>query len=86
MPKQRTVGTCLSYNGVCMQDCEVLEWEHRVEYDENHNHKWDCIRITVASMIVSNAASVTSTTRPVGDNNPYRLHHSQAFLGTADGS
>lgn len=86
MPKQRTVGTCLSYNGVCMQDCEVLEWEHRVEYDENHNHKWDCIRITVASMIVSNAASVTSTTRPVGDNNPYRLHHSQAFHGTLDGT
>lgn len=85
MGKQRTVGTCLSYNGVCMQDCEVLEWEHRVEYDENHNHKWDCIRITVASMIVSNAASVTSTTRPVGNDDPYRLHHSQAFFGTVDG-
>jgi hypothetical protein len=69
-----------------MQDCEVLEWEHRVEYDENHNHKWDCIRITVASMIVSNAASVTSTTRPVGGNDTYRLHHSQAFHGTVDGT
>ena len=86
MPKQRTVGICMSYNGVCMQDCTIEDWEHRVEYDEHHCHKWDSIRITLSSLIVTNAASVTSQTRPVGGNDVNRLHVSQAFYSNPDGN
>lgn len=77
----RTLGLCVSYNGVCLQDCELLQWDHRIEYDEGHNQKWDVIQLTVASMVVSNANTVNAVAVP-NDNDakePNRRHASQAL-------
>lgn len=76
----RTVGLCASYNGVCLQDCELLQWDHRIEYDEGHNQKWDIVQITLASMVVSNAPMVSDTSLPADNSgDPYSRRSSQAL-------
>ncbi len=85
MPSQRTIGFCVSYNGVCLQDCEVQEFVNRIEYDEQNNHKWDVIQLTVSTMIVSNSGAAPNNVLPVGNDDPFRLHHSQAIAGKVGG-
>lgn len=78
MATQRTVGICVSYNGVLLQDCEILEWDHRLDYDEAGTFRWDCVRLTVASMVVSNARLSPETQVTQSALYPERVHPSQA--------
>ena len=81
MPSQRTIGFCVSYNGVCLQDCEVQEFVNRIEYDEQNNHKCDVIQLTVSTMSGSNYCAAPNNVLPVGNDNPFRLPHTQAIAG-----
>ncbi|MGN6136529.1 MAG: hypothetical protein ACTHOU_18755, partial [Aureliella sp.] len=46
-------GTHLFYNGVLMRDCQTLEWNQAIEYDESHTDVlYSRVRITVVSTLI----------------------------------
>jgi hypothetical protein len=47
-------GTCLYYNGVLLRDCETLEHQSVIEYDDSNTHvRFIRTRITVVSTLIS---------------------------------
>jgi len=66
---------------VLLSDCEIVEWDHRVEYDQTSGTRlYEKIRITVNSMLVANASSEVDTT--VDAASVYRLHRLQGLNAT----
>ena len=47
-------GTCLYYNNVLLRDCETLEYQSIIEYDESNTHvRFIRTRISVVSTLIS---------------------------------
>ncbi len=69
-------GTCLFYNGIVLQDCELVEYANVVETDDSGTDLlFSRIRITVKSMIVSMEHPST-----VGGAYSYTRHPSAALV------
>lgn len=62
-------GTHLFYNGVLMQDCEILGWEQRLETDpSNVDVMFTRYRITVASSLISKLSTNPADSFPESSN------------------
>ena len=48
------IGTCCFYNGVLMQDCELIGWAQDIEAEQSGTDvKYSRFKVTFASLLVS---------------------------------